>query len=100
MIIGYRIRSVFIPIYQYEHPETGEIFEEIRLISNRDKKYKAPDGIICPRLKIPKNMGYCGRSEKEREVFELDPDYARRVKPKYVKFRDGHRERYDPGRHC
>ena len=33
------------------------------------------------------------------ECFEADPDYVRSANPKYVKFNDGHRERYDPNKH-
>ena len=37
--------------------------------------------------------------EKNKEVFEADRDYVRKCKPKYVKFRDGHREKYNETRH-
>ncbi len=51
-----------------------------------------------PREKIKGNANrYGGRSD--REVFQKDPDYVKKLRPKYVKFRDGHRERYDPQKH-
>ncbi len=87
-----------MPIYEYQHPETGEIFEEFRLIKNRNKVFIAPDGVKCKRI-MSSQMGYCGLAEKEREVFQLDSNYAKKMNPKYVKFRDGHRERYDPNKH-
>jgi hypothetical protein len=89
-----------MPIYQYKHPDTEEIFEEIRKIKDRDKPFIAEDGVKCPRLEIPLDIGYCGRSEKDREVFEIDSEYTKKCNPKYVKFRDGHREKYDPSKHC
>lgn len=45
-------------------------------------------------------MGYVGRSEKDRECFEMDSHYVKQVNPKIIRFRDGHKERYDPTRHC
>lgn len=85
------------PIYEYEHPETGEIFEEIRSFKDIDKPFYAPDGKKCKRLRVPKSIrGW----RKDREVFEADPAHVKKVNPKYVKFQDGHRERYDPTKHC
>ena len=86
------------PIYEYEHPETGEIFEDIRLVKNRKKPFVAPDGVKCPRREVPAAFtGWKG----DREVFEMDKGhYVKEMKPKYVKFRDGHRELYDPTKHC
>jgi hypothetical protein len=86
-----------MPIYEFEHPKTGEIFEEIRSFKDIDKPFIAPDGTKCRRLRVPsKFTGW----RVDREVFELDPDYAKKLKPKYVKFRDGHKEKYDPTKHC
>jgi hypothetical protein len=44
---------VFIPLYSYIHPKTGEIFEELRLMSKRDEPFIAPDGTPCPRDATP-----------------------------------------------
>jgi len=88
-----------MPVYQYEHPVTKEVFEDLRPIKNRHKPFIAPDGVKCPRIVVPTDLGYCGRAEKEREVFELDPGYVKKCRPKFVKYRDGHREKYDPGKH-
>jgi hypothetical protein len=86
-----------MPIYQFKHPETGEIFEDLRSFKDIDKPYVAEDGVKCERVQVPQTLR-CWRND--REVFEADPDYAKKIKPKYVRFRDGHRERYDPTKHC
>jgi len=86
-----------MPIYEFEHPETGEIFDDMRSIKNRNKPFIAPDGVKCKRQEVPSQFaGWKGN----REVFEVDRDLVKQNKPKYVKFQDGHRERYDPTKHC
>ena len=86
-----------MPIYQFKHPETGEIFEELRPFKDIDKPYIAEDGVECERLQVPESIrGW----RKDREAFEADPDYVKKVKPKYIRFQDGHREKYDPTKHC
>lgn len=84
-----------MPIYEYEHPETGEIFEDIRKFADSDKPFISPDGVECKRVEVSSFTGWKG----DREVFEMDPGYVKKCKPKYVKFRDGHRERFDPTKH-
>jgi hypothetical protein len=86
------------PIYEFEHPKTGEIFEDIRSIEDRDKLFISEDGAKCKRVFCPSRLGYCGKGD--RECFELDRDYVKKVNPKRVKYRDGHSETYDPTRHC
>ena len=84
-----------MPIYEYQHPITKEIFEELRSIKDGNKVFSAPDGVKCKRIiSLP---GYCGKGK--REPFELDREYVKKVNPKYVRFNDGHRERYDPTKH-
>lgn len=86
-----------MPIYQYKHPETGEIFEEMRKLKDRNKVFISDDGTKCKRLEVPTSInGWKG----DKEVFEADPGYVKKCKPKYVKFRDGHKEKYDPTKHC
>ena len=82
-------------IYCYRHPITGEVFEEIRSMKDSDKPFFACDGIECEKI-ISNFSG--GKGDKE--VFEADPYYVKSCKPKYVKFRDGHREKYDSTKHC
>jgi hypothetical protein len=69
------------------------------------RPYIAPDGEKCelledyvPPAKDTKNQ--IGIINKNAEVFEKDADYVKKCNPKYIKFRDGHREKYDPTRHC
>ena len=83
------------PIYEYQHPETGDIFEDIRKYKDANKPFIAPDGVKCKKIEVSSFTGWKG----DREVFEVDPGYVKKCKPKYVKFRDGHREKYDPTKH-
>ena len=85
-----------MPIYEYAHPDTGEIFEDIRKIKDRDNIFMSEDGKKCKRLEVSNFTGW----KNNREVFEVDADYVKKCNPKYVKFRDGHKERYDPTKHC
>jgi len=85
-----------MPIYLYQHPETKEVYEVIRSVKDMDKPYVLDDGTKCKRIFGCGNMGVIN---KNAEVFQKDSDYVKKCKPKYVKFRDGHRERYDPTRH-
>jgi hypothetical protein len=86
-----------MPIYEFEHPDTGEVFEDLRTFSKMNKPFIAPDGVKCKRLEVPKSVkGWA----KNREVFEADPGYVKSCKPKYVQFQDGHKEKYDPTKHC
>ena len=84
-----------MPIYEYLNKETGEIFEEIRSIADRDKPYIDPDGVECPRIFPSSVSGWL----KGREVFQVDPEFVKKCNPKYVKYQDGHKEKYDPTRH-
>ena len=87
-----------MPIYEFKHPVTGEVFEDLRPISKRKDIFVAPDGVECEYMEVASQYGFCGKGD--REVFELDPDYCKKVNPKKVKYRDGHSERYDPTKHC
>jgi hypothetical protein len=84
-----------MPVYEYKHPETGEIFEVFRKMSDSGKSFIAPDGVSCKKI-VSSFAGW----KEGREVFEVDRDYVKRCNPKKVKFRDGHSERYDPTKHC
>jgi hypothetical protein len=90
-----------IPIYVYKHPETEEEFEVIRSYEEADKPYKSPDGKKCKRVLYPQNgIGGVRVVDKNAEVWEKDPSYVKKLNPKYVRRRDGVKERYDPTRHC
>ena len=68
-------------------------------MKERNDEYISPDGEVCERIIVSPSMGYVGRSEKDREGFELDADYYKKQNPKYVKYRDGHREFYNSTKH-
>ena len=85
-----------MPIYVYENKKTGEILEELRSYADSDKPFVTPDGTVCER--VITTLGCV--VDKNCEPFKKDPDYVKRLNPKYIKFNDGHRERYDPTRHC
>lgn len=84
-----------MPIYSYENEE-GEVFEEIRKVEERDNPYYDDKGNLCKR--IISSLGLVKNAT--REVWEYDPKYVKNLNPKYVKRRDGVRERYDPTKHC
>lgn len=91
--------------FYYKHPKTGEIFSDQRMMGFETKEYKAPDGEVCELLKdycppSKNTKSQLGIIDKDAEVFKKDPAYVKKCKPKYIKFRDGHREPYDPSKHC
>jgi hypothetical protein len=83
------------PIYQFQHPTTEEVFEELRSFDDSDKPFIAPDGVTCKKMISVNIDGY----KKNREPFEVDSDWVKSCRPKNIKFNDGHIERYDPTRH-
>jgi len=94
-----------MPIYIYKHPDTGEIIEELRPMSESDKPLVLEDGTVCHRY----FGGELTQDDKRRrqyrgtnghEGFEVDPDYYKALRPKRVRFKDGHSEPYDPTKHC
>jgi hypothetical protein len=84
-----------MPIYVYIHPDTEEEFEDLRTFANMDKPFIATDGKKCKRKEICSFNGW----KTNKEVFEADSDFVKKCNPKYVKFHDGHREKYDPSKH-
>lgn len=91
------------PIYTYKHPKTEKIFEEIRNFKDCDKPFVLEDGTKCERVLFPKLInGPKGPAiiDINREVFQADSDLVKKTKPKYIRFNDGHREKYDPTKHC
>lgn len=90
-----------MPIYVYKHPDTGEEFEVLRSFSEADNVFVSADGKKCKRVLFPASIaGKTGVIDKNAEPWEKDPGYVKRLNPKYVRTRAGHRERYDPNRHC
>jgi hypothetical protein len=86
-----------MPIYSYLNPKNNEIFDELVPMSQSNQDFILPDGTICKRIIDNGNMGLI---DNNAEVFQKDSDYCKKVKPKYVRFRDGHREKYNPLKHC
>jgi hypothetical protein len=92
--------------FYYKHPKTGKVYSDQRLTGFETVPYKAPDGVECKLLKNysppakKEKKSTFGIIDKNAEVFEKDPAYVKKCNPKYVKFRDGHREKYDPTKHC
>ncbi len=87
------------PIYSYKNPKTGEIFEKIRSFKDSKEPFILEDGTICNRVLFPDIKRGPWIKNNNAEVFQKDPDYVKKLRPKYIKFRDGHRERYDPQKH-
>jgi hypothetical protein len=93
-----------MPIYTYQHPVTKKIYEDLRSVSDRDKPLVLDDGTKCERILFAKSdkpaNARTSRAGEKLEPFQADPDFVKKMNPKYIKFRDGHRERYDPNKHC
>ena len=94
-----------IQFYYYKHPKTGQIFSDQRMSNFKEKPYISSDGVECELLEgyIPPPKEFNDKVciiDKNAEVFKKDPDYCKKLKPKYIQFKDGHKERYDPTRHC
>ena len=66
-------------------------------MKDRGKMYVAPDGEKCKRVLFD---GAPAGWVLGREGFEQDPDFYKKMKPKKVRYRDGHKEFFDPTRHC
>jgi hypothetical protein len=88
------------PIYSYKNPKTGEIFDEIRLMKDSNIPFVLDDGTECERVLFPSFTKGPAIIDVKREVFQADPELVKKTNPKYVRFKDGHKERYDPTKHC
>lgn len=90
--------------FYYKHPTTDEIFSDQRMIGFEGVPYKTKDGVECELLKdyyppSEKSKPTLYIEVKNKEVFQEDRDFVKKCNPKYIKFNDGHRERYDPSKH-
>jgi predicted nucleic acid-binding Zn ribbon protein len=80
-----------MPLYEYEHPVTKEIYTDFRSMKDADIPYISEDGIECKKIiSIP------GIVDKNKEPYQYDSDYWRKVRPKHVKLRNGKKVKYDP----
>jgi len=93
-----------VKFYWYKHPNTGEMFSDQRM-KGFETKPLIIKGIKCeldlkykPPRKKRKDLAPI-IINKNREVFQADREYVKKMNPKYVKFQDGHRERYDSSKH-
>ena len=92
-----------MPIYVYQHPNKEEFYEDLRSFKDADLPYISPDGSVCKRVLYPTNTWSKhskGLVDKQCEVWDKDPSYVKKLKPKYVRTRDGQKIRYDPTKHC
>lgn len=96
-----------MPIYVYKNSKTGELIEDLRPMSERNEPLILEDGTVCERcfdeeqtIDEKKRIRRQYKGTRGHEGFEVDPSYYKALNPKYVKFKDGHREKYDPNKHC
>ena len=96
-----------VKFFWYKHPKTGEMFSDQRMEGYEDKPF-VHKGVVCelirdyaPPIKESKSLGVRQMfKDGQREVFEADPQYVKKMNPKNIRFQDGHIERYDPTKHC
>jgi len=89
-----------MPVYVFLNPKTEEEFEILLPPSKRNDPYVTEDGVKCKRILFTKGSGGKGVIDKNAEVWEKDSHYVKQINPKYVRRRDGIKEKYDPTRHC
>ncbi len=94
-----------IGFFWYKHPKTGAIFSDQRM-KGYEENPLIIKGVSCklvrdyiPSIKKTDTNINIAIINKNREVFQADSEYVKKCNPKYVKFQDGHRERYDPTKH-
>jgi len=90
--------------FYWKHPKTGKIYSDQRLSGFENIPYKTSDGTVCDLLKDyspPKKeqKSSIGIIDKNAEVFQKDRNFIKKCNPRFIKFNDGHRERYDPSKH-
>lgn len=96
-----------IKFFWYKHPETGEMFSDQRMVGYEEKpllkqgvKCELDPGYIPPE-KEHKSLGMIRiYKDGQRECWEADPQYVKKMNPKYVRLQNGSQERYDPTKHC
>ena len=93
-----------IRFYYYQHPNTEKIYSEQRMDGFENKPYISPDGKKCKILKdynpfSNEHKSTFGIINKNAECFEKDPAFVKKCRPKFVRYNDGHREKYDSTRH-
>jgi predicted nucleic acid-binding Zn ribbon protein len=71
-----------MPIYEYKHPVTGEIFEKFRPAKDYKKPLKLKDGTICPRLMSLSSIQFIDESRIRPNTGDpvKDAEYEKKVK--------------------
>ena len=88
-----------MPVYSYKHPETGEIFEDLRKVKDRNKPYILKDGTKCKKIEFFEEDKAPWGWRSGREVYEVDSAWCKKCRPKYILKNNGERVRYDPTKH-
>ena len=95
-----------INFYWYKHPTTSEMIPDQRIAGYEERPLMVK-GVRCeldrdykPPVKEHKPLGVIRvYKDGQREVWEADPQYVKKMNPKFVKYQDGHSERYDSSKH-
>jgi hypothetical protein len=93
-----------IQFFWWRHPDTKQMYSDQRQEGYEDLPY-IKDGLKCELIRDyeppeqEERDGHIAIIDKNREVFQADREYVKSMKPKYVKFQDGHSEIYDPCKH-
>ena len=95
-----------IKFFWYKNPETEEMISDQRMVGYEEKPLIC-GGVKCeidreyaPPVKEHKPLGPIRMYKNgQREVFEADPQYVKKMNPKNIRFQDGHIERYDSSKH-
>ena len=96
-----------VKFFWYKHPKTGEMLSDQRM-EGYETRPLIIKGVKCelvpdytPPEKEHKSIGVIRMyKDGQREVWEADPQYIKKVNPRFVKRQDGIIERYDPTKHC
>ncbi len=98
-----------VKFFWYKHPKTGKMHSDQRMEGYEHRpliikgvKCELDPDYLPPAKEEDTSIGFPGRMFKngQREVWEADPNHVKKCNPKYVQYQDGHKERYDPTKHC
>lgn len=76
-----------MPVYEFQHPKTGEVFEVLRPFSKSGDPYFAPDGTQCvklissPQIRMGDELpDRYERKEQDHQKKVKDPERARKLR--------------------
>jgi hypothetical protein len=71
-----------MPIFEYQHPVTGEIYEKFRPAKDYKKNLKLPDGTVCKRVIISSGVQFMDQSRVRPNTgnAKMDREYMKKVK--------------------